>query len=1319
LSDKSSNNKSFALSQSSGHFSSSGVDRREQNLINIRERIGNLSGRINEAIWICSAGWKNLEYASPGFESLWGIKAAELKKDPLIWVKSLEPSDRKRVRKLIREFDPEETSEQYVQNCKLLKSDREERLLSIYFFSIEGSGDGSGIAVVSRDVTELEQVSRANRESDKKYRELFNQLNDIVYIHDLEGRIIEVNDAAVEKMEYGKQEFKNMTIVDLVVPELRKTVKKRFVEMEKASRLVVESKHLTKNGSILDVEINARLIDYHGQPAVLALVRDIAGRKQAETQIKKQNEMLQAVIDNIPVMITWYDDQLSKFRVNHEFTRSLGWTNEDTIRKNLMEACYPDPVYRQQVEKYMREASMKWMDFELTARDGASYRSSWTNVALSDGTQIGIGIDMEERLAQERAIETLVESTTGITGQHLFDKVTANICDWLEMDGSVIGLFEGNKVKAVSMVIDGAMHRNVTLEPDDLSCREVIEKGIVHLERDVHKLYRKQNKLRRTKEQGYVGILLSDKNGEPAGVLAAISRKELPLPPRTEKVLRVLAARVSAELDRIKADEALAQQSLANRALAELARQLIKVEDVAGICRLVLDYAMMLTHSDQGFAAYVEPRSGKLICPRIIRTGTRRGRKSSRKRNLGKIGGMWGWVVENRQALMINDTGADHRYEGKNGADPVGGRRFFGVPALIGPEFRGLLTVADAEWDYTERDGYILERIAALFAIAIQRHQDQNELRKLSEAVAQSPNSIVITDPKGYIEFVNPRFCEVTGYSSDEVVGKKPSLLKTGQTGKAVYEQLWRTISSGKIWKGELLNRKKDGGTLWELVSVAPLLDSSGRITHYIQVKEDISQIKDAEQALKQARDELEQRVLERTESLEKANENLRGEIERRRKSEQALSQEQLKLESMLKHERLVAEVARGFNSASPFNTNLRNTLEKLGEALELDGVVVWQIDVSVSKASHVMTWNIGKKSDCEFSADFDRKDLPEFFDRIRSGETVVTDPSNNKIGLSGYFKYCGECCSLSCPLSSGGRIKGLIDFRKRNTSGWSEEDVSVFTALSEIITNAWERDNEIQARLEAERRHTESVQMVERATRLASIGVVAAGITHEINQPLNAIRLTADGSLLWLERNQANLPEKFVERLKKISSHVERITRIIRHMREFWVVREVVDAESFDLRDAVTEAVGLMEQQLSSHGIQLEQTHTDEPVQLSGDRLHMEQIVINLMVNAMQALDSVERDNPKIKLITRADSEQAVLEIEDNGPGFNMEDRDRMFEMFFTTKKPGVSSGLGLAIVKRYTEELGGEVVAENLQDGFGALFRVTLPLEPERKRG
>jgi len=133
------------------------------------------------------------------------------------------------------------------------------------------------------------------------------------------------------------------------------------------------------------------------------------------------------------------------------------------------------------------------------------------------------------------------------------------------------------------------------------------------------------------------------------------------------------------------------------------------------------------------------------------------------------------------------------------------------------------------------------------------RKRAEEQLRQLSRAVESSPTSIVITNADGKIQYVNPKFTEVTGYTAEEILGGNPNILKTDLTPAETHRQLWETISSGREWRGEFCNRKKNGEIYWELASISPIEDAAGNITHYVAVKEDITERKRTEALLQES----------------------------------------------------------------------------------------------------------------------------------------------------------------------------------------------------------------------------------------------------------------------------------------------------------------------------------------------------------------------------------------------------------------------------------------------------------------------------------
>jgi PAS domain S-box-containing protein len=154
-------------------------------------------------------------------------------------------------------------------------------------------------------------------------------------------------------------------------------------------------------------------------------------------------------------------------------------------------------------------------------------------------------------------------------------------------------------------------------------------------------------------------------------------------------------------------------------------------------------------------------------------------------------------------------------------------------------------------WDGTQKwvsitNSFIFNEQGEKLLLSIFRDITKNklaeeEIRKLYRGIEHSPASVIITDTEGNIEYVNPRFCEITGYSLSEIIGNKPSILKSGLNDQKVYEELWSTITKGKVWKGEFLNKKKNGELYWESAYISPVTNDEGEIINYIGIKEDIT----------------------------------------------------------------------------------------------------------------------------------------------------------------------------------------------------------------------------------------------------------------------------------------------------------------------------------------------------------------------------------------------------------------------------------------------------------------------------------------------
>lgn len=248
-----------------------------------------------------------------------------------------------------------------------------------------------------------------------------------------------------------------------------------------------------------------------------------------------------------------------------------------------------------------------------------------------------------------------------------------------------------------------------------------------------------------------------------------------------------------------------------------------------------------------------------------------------------------------------------------------------------------------------------------------------------------------------------------------------------------------------------------------------------------------------------------------------------------------------------------------------------------------------------------------------------------------------------------------------------------------------------------------------MQAAYEVETEALKAQQMAEKVSKLASLGVMSAGITHEINQPLCAIKVSAESILYWNKTHNQILPENFTEGLKDISEAANYINEIIQHMRSFWHMPSNTQPEVVELNAIIPSALSLIERQLYSHGVFLELDLADSQPKVCIDKVHLEQIIINIVVNAMHALDETDKSDKHIVITTKEKDNTVQLCIKDNGVGLPENIGSKLYDPFFSTKQPGKGMGLGLAIVKTYLDKYKAHIEAINNQWG-GASFCITF---------
>ena len=222
--------------------------------------------------------------------------------------------------------------------------------------------------------------------------------------------------------------------------------------------------------------------------------------------------------------------------------------------------------------------------------------------------------------------------------------------------------------------------------------------------------------------------------------------------------------------------------------------------------------------------------------------------------------GLTGMVLRTGRPLLLTarKIGEMHR-AGRISIVGTPPQEWMGVPLTSRDRNIGVLAVQiyAGSAHYTEKDLELLLYVSRQIAEAIERKQAEMQIRLQSAALEATAESVVITDTEGNILWVNPAFCSVTGYSAAEVIGRNPRVLKSGQQAPEYYADMWRTISAGRSWQGEFVNRRKDGTLYTESVCITPVVDHQGKVTQYVAIKQDVSALKQSVAELKTAHVEL------------------------------------------------------------------------------------------------------------------------------------------------------------------------------------------------------------------------------------------------------------------------------------------------------------------------------------------------------------------------------------------------------------------------------------------------------------------------------
>lgn len=746
---------------------------------------------------------------------------------------------------------------------------------------------------IIRDITDRRLAEIRHHEIEKKYRQIFETANEGILTMDHEHRIVETNQKFCEMLGYCNEELigklPSYFLFEDDLPDHYKRLKERKI----GKNDVYERRSRKKDGSALWTIISATsILDEAGNfVGSFAMMQDITARRVIEQKMSdslaryalQRNSMthisvsqsvplgnVESLVHEITTMAAnvmevervsvWLFDESqpllncidlyestpkrhssgfilleSEYRSEFAFLKRDKWMDADDP--------YTDPRTKGYVETYLKPNNIRSMldivirssgkDYGAICFEHVNQAHHWEvdeiSFAFQLADQIALSIASRERLKAESALRDSEERYRLL----------------LDMAPIGIGLFSDEKIMFINP--EGARiigEKNPEILIGNPIRDFIHELSIEDAFIDLAKLIPGEKDLIPAE------YFFKRKDGSPAPVEVTATILNY----RDKPSIQIIFSDIS---ERKKAEQHIRRNIERLTSIANILQY--KTESVQGFLDFALSEAVRLSESKLGYIMSSTPDAdGNYIINSLYRHGEHSPDNQEEKIRLQE-NGISMHTIRDAKPMIINDLKTSSFYG--NGVpdwhDTI--NNLISIPIIYDAKVMAVIALANKPRDYSDTDVLQVTLLMDSVWKMVENRKSDEHILKLSRAVEQSPVSIMITGICGNIEYVNDFFCRITGYSANEVLGKNPRFLKSGETPDEVYAKLWNTISSGDTWNGEFHNRKANGDMYWESASITPVTDKEGRIINYLGVKEDITLKKLMTAELIQARDKAEE----------------------------------------------------------------------------------------------------------------------------------------------------------------------------------------------------------------------------------------------------------------------------------------------------------------------------------------------------------------------------------------------------------------------------------------------------------------------------
>ena len=551
------------------------------------------------------------------------------------------------------------------------------------------------------------------------------------------------------------------------------------------------------------------------------------------------------------------------------------------------------------------------------------------------------------------------------------------------------------------------------------------------------------------------------------------------------------------------------------------------------------------------------------------------------------------------------------------------------------------------------------------------------EARKLSQVASRTSNLVIITDPEGTIEWANDSFVRSSGYTLDEIMGRRPGeLLQGPESDQSVVEYMRQQLRNQQPFHAELINYTKDKKPYWVTIDAQPVYDDSGTVTSFIAVERDITERKQMDKVLHQ-RVELDQ---------------------------------------------LIADVSAQFVNcpANQVNIQIQNVLQPLANKLEAEFAVMALLDEEVQNTLQIKSvWfdEIYRSALHPYNTlTFDY--AATWCQTLQSGKPLIVDDVESAVGgyelLTHYKADDGFRSLLIMPILWGGSCRGHLTIATLNAQKqWSPEVVGAMEIVSDLFASALER-MEFDLHLDSERRalhrRTADLDTANAALAEASRAKDAfwASMSHELRTPLNAILGFAQ--LMARSNEVTDVQKQHLDVIQNSGGHLLGLINDVLSLAKIEAGRMTITPTNFDLYRLLNGIEQMFRERIEKKGLQFAIIRKNEiPQFVNTDQGKLRQVLINLVDNATKFTDT----GSIILRVSYYERESRLgFAIEDTGMGIAKKDLDSLFDLFTQTesgKNSQGGTGLGLAISRQFVNLMGGDMTVKS-QPNKGTTFSFTV---------